>query len=120
MPAISTIFCRPVAPCAMLIARLGRPRRCASRVMSASLAAPSTGGGVRRALSTPCSHAMALWLLRGMTRTVRRTGASPAGGKRLQQQRLDGDKEEESDQERHVEYAHRAHNAANGSYKGVG
>src|SRR5207245_1090381 len=35
IPTISTIFCRPVAPLTMLIERLGKPRRSASRAMRA-------------------------------------------------------------------------------------
>ena len=70
MPAISIVFCRLVAPRTICIARFGTSRRSASNATNASLAAPSTGGAVKRALSMPCSHSRLFLLLRGMTRTV--------------------------------------------------
>src|SRR5690348_13532405 len=45
---------------------------------------------------------------------------SPVERERLQQQGVDGDEEEESDQERHIEHSHRAHDAANGGDERVG
>jgi len=79
IPVISTIFCLLVAPRTMLILRLGRASLSASSAISASFAAPSTGGAVRRAFrllaSSPCrlasrsSHSSIFLLLRGMTRT---------------------------------------------------
>src|SRR5712692_5229305 len=69
IPDISTIFCLVVVPRTMLIERLGKPSRSASSATSASLAAPSTGGAVRRTFRFPCSHSMLFLLLRGTTFT---------------------------------------------------
>src|SRR6266699_642026 len=79
IPASSTNFRLLAAPCTIRISRLGRPRRSASSAINASLAAPSTGGAVRRALSTLCSHAKLFLLLRGTTCTVMRIISIPDG-----------------------------------------
>src|SRR5262249_26848885 len=85
IPAISTVFRLPVTPCTIRSSRLGRPRHLASSAINASLAAPSTGGAIKRALSTPCSHAKLFLLLRGTTCTMMRIHL-PARRQRLQQQ----------------------------------
>src|SRR5450755_355203 len=109
--AISTVFCRLVSPRTMLMLRRGTERRSANRLSRAALAAPSTGGAVRRALSVPCSHASTFLLLRGMTRTAINIWL-PAQGKSLQQKLLENHEQEPGHDKREIDYTHRSHNTA--------
>jgi hypothetical protein len=70
---ISTVFRREVVPLVMVSADREHPSTSARNRISASLAAPSTGGAVRRILSAPpCSPSTALREPRGwMWRVIR-------------------------------------------------
>lgn len=74
IPRRKTRLCRDLAPAAKMTSPLGRSKRVARYSVHRRLAAPSTGGEVRRILrASPCIPATALRLALGWTWTSRRT-----------------------------------------------
>src|SRR5438552_2363728 len=104
----------------MLMVRRGTERRSASNRIRAALAAPETGGAVRRALSVSCSHSSTFLLLRGMTRTVNSMKLPSERKCRLLQELRQNDEQKQGYNKRQIEEAYWRYQTTYGADKWIG